>query len=52
MSQTAVPISHGELIDKITILEIKSERIGDTAKLASCEYEQCTNCTYTNGSCP
>jgi hypothetical protein len=24
----------------------------DMAKLASCEYEQCTNCTYTNGSCP
>lgn len=24
----------------------------DQAKLASCEYEQCTNCTYTNGSCP
>ncbi len=28
-----VPISPGELIDKITILEIKSERIADAAKL-------------------
>ncbi len=28
-----VPISPGELIDKITILEIKSERIVDAAKL-------------------
>jgi hypothetical protein len=32
MSQPSVPISHGELVDKITILEIKSERIGDAAK--------------------
>lgn len=29
-----VPISPGELIDKITILEIKAERIADAAKLA------------------
>ena len=28
-----VPVSWGELIDKITILEIKSERITDSAKL-------------------
>jgi hypothetical protein len=28
-----VPIAVGELIDKITILEIKAERIGDPAKL-------------------
>ncbi len=33
MSQLLVPISLGELIDKITILEIKSRRIRDTAKL-------------------
>lgn len=32
MSLIQVPVSHGELIDKITILEIKSERIGDAAK--------------------
>jgi hypothetical protein len=39
MSQIAVPISHGELIDKITILEIKSERIRDAAKLANVRTE-------------
>jgi hypothetical protein len=31
----SVPVSFGELIDKITILEIKSERITDAAKLAN-----------------
>lgn len=31
--QIRAPISIGELIDKITILEIKSERIGDPGKL-------------------
>jgi hypothetical protein len=35
MSTISIPISHGELIDKITILEIKSERIGDAAKRAN-----------------
>ncbi|MGI9301949.1 MAG: DUF6165 family protein [Gammaproteobacteria bacterium] len=35
MSQIKVPVSFGELIDKITILEIKSERIRDDAKLAN-----------------
>ena len=30
-----VEVSVGELLDKITILEIKSERIGDPAKLAN-----------------
>ena len=39
MSQISVPISYGELIDKITILEIKSERIGDAAKLANVRIE-------------
>ncbi len=33
MAELLVPISPGELIDKITILEIKSERIEDAAKL-------------------
>ena len=28
MSLISVPVSFGELIDKITILEIKAERIG------------------------
>lgn len=33
------PISAGELIDKITILEIKSEKIKDAAKLANVRFE-------------
>jgi hypothetical protein len=35
MNEIRVPVSFGELIDKITILEIKSERIEDAAKLAN-----------------
>lgn len=34
-----IPVSWGELIDKITILEIKQSRIGDPAKLANIERE-------------
>ena len=33
MAELLVPISPGELIDKITILEIKSQRMTDAAKL-------------------
>jgi hypothetical protein len=33
MAELLVPISPGELIDKITILEIKSARMNDAAKL-------------------
>jgi len=39
MSTISAPVSFGELIDKITILEIKSERIGDAAKLANVRAE-------------
>jgi len=39
MSQISVPIAYGELIDKITILEIKAERITDSAKLANVRVE-------------
>lgn len=39
MSELSVPISYGELIDKITILEIKAEQIRDTAKLANVRAE-------------
>ncbi|MET0229508.1 MAG: DUF6165 family protein [Rhodanobacteraceae bacterium] len=39
MSQISIPISYGELIDKITILEIKSERIRDAARLANVRTE-------------
>lgn len=34
-----VPVSPGEVLDKITILEIKSERIGDAEKLANVKRE-------------
>lgn len=34
-----VPVSWGELLDKITILQIKSERIGDAAKLQNIRHE-------------
>ena len=33
MAELLVPISPGELIDKITIIEIKSQRMTDAAKL-------------------
>ena len=39
MKPIRVPISAGELIDKITILEIKSERIDDPTKLANVQKE-------------
>ena len=35
MSLIQTPVSYGELIDKITILEIKSRQIRDEAKLAN-----------------
>ena len=34
-----IPISNGELIDKLTILEIKKEKIKDTNKLFNIEKE-------------
>ena len=33
MKQILIPVSPGELIDKITVLEIKAERIADESKL-------------------
>jgi Family of unknown function (DUF6165) len=39
MRELMVPISPGELVDKITILEIKSERMSDAAKLANVRTE-------------
>lgn len=39
MNEIRVPISPGELLDKITILQIKSERIGDSAKVANVRTE-------------
>jgi len=39
MQDILVPVSPGELLDKITILRIKSARIGDAAKLANVRHE-------------
>ncbi|HEY8012031.1 MAG TPA: DUF6165 family protein [Rudaea sp.] len=39
MTELSTPISIGELIDKITILEIKSAQIHDAAKLANVRTE-------------
>ena len=39
MSLVHVPISHGELLDKITILQIKSERINDAEKVSNVRKE-------------
>lgn len=39
MEDTLVPIAPGELFDKISILEIKSERIADPEKLANVRLE-------------
>ena len=35
----SVPVSVGEVVDKVTILEIKSERISDQAKVANVKAE-------------
>ncbi|HEV2606825.1 MAG TPA: DUF6165 family protein [Xanthomonadaceae bacterium] len=39
MSLISVPVSYGELLDKIAILQIKSERMSDSAKLANVRHE-------------
>ena len=39
MNRVTVPVSFGELIDKLTILEIKSERIDDSCKLRNIRHE-------------
>ncbi|HEY4146194.1 DUF6165 family protein [Pinirhizobacter sp.] len=49
MSLIETPVSFGELIDKITILEIKSQRIEDAAKLANVRNElELLNATWGN----
>ncbi|MSR00646.1 MAG: hypothetical protein EXR88_04535, partial [Gammaproteobacteria bacterium] len=39
MKDILIPISPGELLDKITILRIKAERISDTIKVANVRLE-------------
>lgn len=49
MSLILVPVSHGELIDKITILEIKARQITDEAKLVNVRNElDLLNATWAN----
>lgn len=40
MKELLVPTSPGELIDKLTILRLKSEKITDTTKLTHVKHEQ------------
>jgi len=39
MPELSVPVSFGELLDKISILQIKSERMDDPGKLANVRHE-------------
>ena len=39
MSEISVPVSPGEMLDKVTILRIKSKRMSDAAKLANVRIE-------------
>jgi hypothetical protein len=39
MNEISVPLSPGELLDKITILRIKAQRIGDPQKVANVRRE-------------
>jgi len=39
MTDILVPVSPGELLDKVTILRLKSARIADPAKLANIRHE-------------
>ena len=49
MEQILVPISPGELLDKISILEIKSERMTDAEKLSNVRRELALlNSTWSN----
>ena len=49
MSLIQTPVSYGELVDKITILEIKSRRMHDQAKLANVRNElDLLNATWAN----
>jgi hypothetical protein len=51
MSLIQTPVSYGELIDKLTILEIKSRRITDSAKLANVRNElDLLGATWANSS--
>jgi len=47
MSEILTPVSFGELLDKVTILQIKSERMTDAGKLANVRKElEALNATW------
>ena len=50
MKDILVPISPGELLDKITILRIKSARMTDAAKVANVRLE--LRCSRRRGASP
>ena len=51
MSLISVPVSFGELLDKMSILEIKSERMSDPAKLVNVRRElDALNSTWAQAS--
>jgi hypothetical protein len=51
MNEIKVPISPGELLDKITILRIKSQRMTDPKKLANVRFElHALEETWTNSA--
>ncbi len=47
-----VAVSWGELLDKISILEIKRARLTDSAQLANVEHEHATLCAARDGAMP
>lgn len=47
-----VAVSWGELIDKISILEIKRAKLTDTAQLANVEHEHATLCAARDATLP
>ena len=51
-STISVEIAPGELIDKITILDIKLERMTDAGKLANVRVEQETLCAARDSALP
>jgi len=52
MTEILVPTSPGELIDKLTILRLKSEKIADADKLAHVRYERQTLDDIAKGALP
>lgn len=52
MDDILVPVAPGELIDKLTILQLKSERIDDAAKLANVAIEQSALIAVANQAIP